>query len=97
MGRNQRNTRCESYNCNLNERVLIASIGAWLVGRHTDVTLRGTKEQINVVSEVLLASKTLHEELNRSGATVESVVDKVQKKNTAARKFEMAFGTRWPL
>lgn len=93
---NRKRTK-ESKSRNLNERVLLASVGAWLVGRPTDVRLRGTSEQLMAVSEALLASKALHEELMRPDASLESVMRRVKRKNEAARGFQIVFGVRWPL
>ena len=95
MSRNRRSSNAGSRK--LSERVLLASVGAWLVGRPTEVRLRGTPEQLKTVSEALLASKMLHEELMRPGASLESVMRRIQKKNAAAQEFHEVFGVRWPL
>lgn len=72
-------------------------MGAWFVGHATRTKLRGTSEEINAVAAALLSSRKFQDELNRPGATVESVMEKLNIKNMSAREFERVFGTPWPL
>lgn len=78
-------------------KLLLASLSAFLVGRLVNVKLRGTADQMKSVSEALIASKELHEELHRPGATVSSVMERLQRKRDAADHFEMQYGIKWPL
>jgi hypothetical protein len=59
--------------------------------------LQGTPEQIQAVADVIKASKEYQEELSREGATVESVMQKLNDQNLAKQAFEQATGKAWPL
>lgn len=91
------NRRTRLRETSIGDRIFMASLGAWIVDRPIDVRLRGTKGQMVALSEALLSSKKLHEELNRDGATVETVMSKLHLKQVAASKFESEFGVPWPL
>lgn len=76
---------------------MLAAIGAWLVGRATNLKIRGTEEEISAVSQAMMASKRFQEELQRPGATVESVMQYLGLKHASAREFERILGISWPL
>jgi len=97
MSSDRRKRLRETSAGSLGDRIFMASLGAWIVDRPIDVRLRGTKGQIVALSEALLASKRLHEELNRNEATVETVMNKLRLKQAAASNFESEFGVPWPL
>lgn len=78
-------------------KILFASIGAWLVGRATNVKVRGTQEEIDAITNAMMASRKFQDELNRPGASVESVVAKLGLKNATAREFERILGVRFPI
>ena len=59
--------------------------------------LQGTPEQMEAVQEVIRASKEYQEELKREGATVESVMEKLNAQNLAKKAFEEKTGKQWPL
>lgn len=59
--------------------------------------LQGTPEQMEAVQEVIKASKEYQEELKREGATVESVMQKLNAQNLAKKAFEEKTGKAWPL
>jgi len=59
--------------------------------------LQGTPEQLAAMTEVIKASKDYQEELNREGATVESVMQKLNAQNEAKVSFKNATGYDWPL
>jgi len=59
--------------------------------------LQGTPEQMEAVQEVIRASKEYQEELKREGATVESVMQKLNAQNLAKKAFEEKTGKQWPL
>ena len=42
---------------NLTNRLLIASIGAWAVGKYVNTKLKGSREEIRTIAEALSASK----------------------------------------
>lgn len=82
---------------NLTGKILFASMGAWLVGKLVNMKMRGTRAEVNTVANALMASKRFQDELNRTGATVESVFEKLRIKNMSAAEFERTMGVPWPL
>ena len=78
-------------------KVFAASLGAWLVGRHTGLIIRGTREEVDAVSNAMLASRRFQDELGRPGATVESVMQKLGLYHATQREFERILGVEWPL
>lgn len=91
-------------NNNLNElgvgllgKIFLATLGAWFVGKVVNTKIRGTKEQVNAVSQAMVASRRFQDELNSPGASVDSVVKKLNVKNMSASEFERVFGVKWPL
>ena len=59
--------------------------------------LKGTPEQIQAVMDVVQASIDYQQELTREGATVESVMEKLNSQNLAKKAFEERTGHPWPL
>ena len=82
---------------NLLGKVFFAAVGAWLVGRATNIKIRGTQEEIQAVTSAMMASRRFQEELERPGATVESVMQQLGLKHASAREFERILGVSWPL
>jgi hypothetical protein len=78
-------------------KVFFAALGAWLVGRLSGIKIRGTQEEINAIANAMMASKRFQDELNRDGATVDSVVQKLGLKNASIKEFERILQIRWPL
>lgn len=78
-------------------KLFYASCAAWLVGKLVDIKFRGSREQAEVVASALLSSRRFQDELDRPGATVESVVQKLGIKHMSAMQFEKTFGVPWPL
>lgn len=82
---------------NLLGKIFFAAVGAWVVGRSTNLKIRGTPEEVKAVSDAMMASRVFQEELERPGATVESVMQKLGAKHASAREFERILGVPWPL
>lgn len=82
---------------NLLGKIFFAAVGAWLVGKAVNLKIRGTPEEVQAVTNAMMASRTFQEELSRSGATVESVMQKLGLKHASAREFERILGVPWPL
>lgn len=82
---------------NLTGKIFLASLGAWLVGKVINTKLRGNRDEIQAVSNALMASKRFQDELRRPGASVESVIEKLRIKQMSASEFERVLGVRWPL
>lgn len=82
---------------NLAGKILLASIGAWLIGRATNVKIRGTEDQVNAVMQAMVASRAFQDELSKPGATIDSVMSKLNVKNMTVAEFEKLFHLKWPL
>lgn len=82
---------------NLLGKIFFAAVGAWLVGRATNIKIRGTQEEVQAVTSAMMASRRFQEELERPGATVESVMQQLGLKHASAREFERILGVSWPL
>lgn len=78
-------------------KVFLASLGAWAIGKYVGTKIRGSREEIEAVTNALSASRRFQEELHKPGATVDSVIDKLHLKNMSASEFERVLGVRWPL
>lgn len=82
---------------NLLGKIFLASIGAWMVGKATNMKIRGTPREVQAVQRALLSSRRFQDELRRPGATVQSVMNKLRIKQMSARDFERVLGVKWPL
>jgi hypothetical protein len=82
---------------NLLGKILFVALGAWLVNKVTNIKIRGSESEIRAVSNALLASKRFQEELRKPGATIDSVMNKLNIKHMSAKEFENQLGIRWPL
>ena len=81
----------------LTGKLMLASLGAWLVGKLSNVKIRGSKDEIEIIASALLSSKKFQDELKKPGASVQSVIDKLRVKNMSASEFEKVLGIPWPL
>jgi hypothetical protein len=81
---------------NLLGKLFTVAVGAWLVGKATNIKLRGTREEIEAVSRAMQSSKRFQDEL-ASGKSVEQVMRALNLKHASAREFERILGVPWPL
>lgn len=77
-------------------KLFIAGIAAWLIGQKTRLKIRGTKEEIDALTNALIASRQFQHELKRPGATADSVLVKLGLKNASVREFEELTGIPFP-
>ena len=82
---------------NLLGKIFFTACAAWLVGKATNVKVRGTEQEIRALSNAMMASKRFQDELRQPGATVESVMAKLGLKHANAREFERVLNVPWPL
>jgi len=82
---------------NLLGKIFFTAAAAWLIGRAVNMKIRGTPHEVQAVANAMMASRRFQEELNRPGATVESVMQKLDLKHASAREFERILGVPWPL
>jgi len=59
--------------------------------------IRGTREEIDAVANAMLASRRFQQELERPGASVDSVMEKLGLYHASQREFERVLGVKWPL
>ena len=74
-----------------------AAAAAYILGEKTHVTLRGSQDRIVATQNVLNASKTLYEELNKDDASINAVSSLINKKKKAAHSFHQITGIPWLL
>lgn len=89
--------RLNELHTNTLGKVFFATIGAWLVGKVTNVKLRGTQTEIQAIANAMLASKKFQDELKKPGATVQSVMEKLNLKHATAKEFEKILGIPFPI
>ncbi len=77
-------------------KVFVAGIAAWLLGRATNLKIRGSKNEIEKLASALVASRRFQAELSRQGATAQSVIDKLGLRNASVREFERITGIPLP-
>lgn len=82
---------------NLLGKIFFVTAAAWLVGRAVNMKIRGTPDEVQAVANAMMASRRFQDELNRPGATIESVMQKLNLKHASAREFERILGVPWPL
>lgn len=87
----------ESGQFNPTSKLLFATLGAWITGKRMNVKVRGTLDEVTAITDALMATKRLHEELLRCDATVETITEKLQKKKESATEFERILGIPWPM
>lgn len=80
---------------NLLENIFIATCAAAMLGRSTDIKLRGTKEEIAAITNMTSAASCFKEELSRPEATVNSILQKLSEKQKAVNEFKRIFNTSW--
>lgn len=61
------------------------------------IKVRGTPEQIKSMVDTIYTSKKFQEELNKPGASIESVIEKLQIKNITKSNFEKMTKHKWPI
>jgi hypothetical protein len=97
MSMSEKVKQLNELHLNLVGKLFFSAVAAWLLGKATNVKLRGKKDEIEIIINAMMASKQFQEELARPGATVQSVVDKLGMKHVAAREFERIFNVPFPL
>ena len=78
-------------------KIFLAGIAMSALGKPSNIKVRGTPNEIETVKKALMASKALQDELNRPGASVQSIMDRLHLKNISAEEFQQRLGVPWPL
>lgn len=89
--------RLDELHLNVLGKIFFTAVGAWVVGKASNLRLRGTPQEIQAVTNAMMASRRFQDELRAPGATVDSVMHKLNLKNASAHEFERILGIRWPL
>lgn len=82
---------------NLAGKLFLGALGAWAVGKVVNTKLRGSKSDMEVISNALWSSRKFQDEMHKPGANFNSVMEKLHVKNMSASEFERTFGIPWPL
>jgi hypothetical protein len=79
-------------------KLFFASLLGWIMnGTKFNWKLKAEPKVAEAFSNVVLASKAFQDEIKRQGATVDTVIEKLNAKTKAASEFEAATGQKWPL
>lgn len=90
----------ESMNLSTTGKIFFAAAAAYLagkVGSGAFLKLRGSPDELRAAADALMASKVFQDELRRPGATIDSVIEKMNAKNMTAEKFKQITGKVWPI
>jgi len=82
---------------NLLGKIFFATLAAWLVGKATNTKIRGNQNEVSAITNALMASRRFQDELQKPGASVETVIEKLGLKHMSANEFEKVLGVHWPL
>ncbi len=63
----------------------------------TATTIGGTKGQVLATARVLSATRELSDCLARPDVTLQQVMSRIDRKNSAAAEFTRCVGAQWPL
>ena len=85
------------FKLSLPGKLFMAATAAWVLGKATKLKIKGTKQEINALANALKASKRFRTELQKPGATVDSVMNKLGLKHARGKEFERITGVPWPL
>jgi hypothetical protein len=88
------------YGLSTTGKIFFAAVAAYLagnVGSGAFLKLRGKPDELRAVGDALVASKAFQDELKRPGATIDSVIEKMNVKNMTAARFKQITGRAWPL
>ena len=77
-------------------RNLFAAAAAHILGFKTNVDLTGDPARVKVVQEVIVASKTLYENLENADS-IQNLAPLIEEKQQKARAFHEVFGIPWIL
>lgn len=91
------NKKLNELSLNLLGKVFFASCAAWVAGKFINLNIRGTQAEVNAVTNALMSSKRFQDELRNPGATVDSVIKKLNIKQMSAQQFQSVLGIPWPL
>jgi hypothetical protein len=81
----------------LNDGNFYSTLCAWLVGENFDVSLKGSKEQIEALTEAYASTMNFHNAVVGGNSQLSEIMRLLGEKHVAAQKFERLFDVSWPL
>jgi hypothetical protein len=69
----------------------------YILGENIDIQIKGKKEQLICLNELLDASKKLYQSLNDTTTPLQQIMSLVEHKKTIADKFKKISGITWKL
>lgn len=85
-------------------KLFFAGAAAFIMGKGMQkkrvklpIKVRGTPKQMRAVIDAVVSSREFQREINRPGATIDSVVDKLRLRNMTKQRFAQLTGKPWPL
>ena len=79
-------------------KLFFASLLGWMMhDTKFNWKIKGNPGQIQAMTRAIIASKRFQDEMKRPGATVESVISRLNLKNLTAQQFQTLTGQPWPL
>lgn len=84
-------------------KIFFAGAAAYILGKGMShrakipIKVRGTPQQMRAVIDAVVNSKKFQRELNKPGATIDSVIDKLRLRNMSKQQFQQITGKPWPI
>ncbi len=83
-------------------KLFFAGAAAFILGSgmqqlRLPIKVRGRPEEIKAVIDAITSSKRFQQEISRPGATIDSVIEKLQLRNLTKQNFKNIVGREWPL
>lgn len=78
------------------QRKLFEAIGRWILGESPGVGITGTDDEIRCLTEAMHASRCLHDDLVSGDASIDAVMESIERKHRAALEFCALMGFDWP-
>lgn len=77
-------------------KLFFASVVAGILfGKRSPFKVRATPQQVKAMTNAIIASKAFQDEMKKTGATVDSVIQKLNLKHLTAAEFEKITGKPW--
>jgi hypothetical protein len=83
------------FKLNLPGKYFMGATAAWVLHKGSKLQIRD--EDIPAITNALKKSRRFNEELNKPGATAESVMNKLGLLTARGKEFERITGVPWPL
>lgn len=84
-------------------KLFFAGAAAYIMGKGAQkkvklpIKVRGTPKQMRAVIDAIVSSKEFQREINKPGATIDSVVNKLRLRNLTKQRFRQLTGKSWPI